>query len=225
MTERRSAAKKSFKNDRRIAGLLFVALAGCSLSKSRQGESSSGPGEPTNLTTIRTNDSEFVGGSGLALNHYGALPPGGVRYDLGIDGRNSAGDGWSVRAYLDAEAVETGRASVKLATEPGGLGVVSLTRQTVDGDAQVALITASAGTLTFEFEKGQITGQVTAAVPDSLNATFEGVLGVVCYVPGSGVTDGGSVMSEEGGPAPVLTLDETLENPACEIVRPWAPAQ
>lgn len=212
----------------RIASLLVVALAGCAVDKTRHEQGQSMPGEVTNITTIRTNDSEFVGGSGLALYDFDALPPGGVRYDLSINGRNSAGDGWGVRAYLDAEAVETGRASVELATEPGGLGIVSLTRESATNGRNIStndLVVASAGTLTFEFEKGHITGEVSGAIPDSLNATFEGVLGVVCYVPGDGVYDGGSVMSEDGGPAPVLELDETLENPACETVRPWAPAK
>jgi hypothetical protein len=200
----------------RIAILLGVALAGCSRDKTRYEQGLTGPGEATKGTVIRTSDSEFPGGSGLALY---ALPDS-VRYQLSINGQSSTGETWSVIAYLDAEAVQTGRSSLGLLTSPSGVGIASLNRA-----SGTSVVPASAGTLAFEFEKGRVAGGVTGAVPESLNATFEGVLGVVCYVPRSGVSEGGGLMSDDGGPEPVLAPDETLTNPACELVRPWAPAK
>ena len=193
------------------------AMAGCSLAKSGDSENASAPGEATNLTVIHTADAEFVGGSGLAIY----APVGSILYQLTVNGRSSSGERWSAVTHVEEQTLFAGRGSAGIEARPAALGVAELHRQTAAGD----LVPASAGTFAFQLEKGHITGQVTAAVPDMMNATFEGALGVACYVPGTGVSEGGSVRSLDGGPAPVLTPDEKLENPLCQPVRGWAPSQ
>jgi hypothetical protein len=202
----------------RIASLLVVALAGCSPGKTRgSSEGQTNPGEVIHNTTIRTSDSEFLGGSGLTL----VALPDFVRYEVNVNGNSSAVEQWAMVMQLDADTVQAGHGSARVEDRPAAIGVASLYRKNSTG----SFTWGTAGTLAFELSKGRISGAVTAAVPESLNATFEGVLNVTCYLPGDGVYDGGSVMSEDGGPAPVLEIDETLENPACESVRPWAPAK
>jgi hypothetical protein len=196
----------------RIVVVLAVCLMGCSTERA-QSEGSSAPPNEFAEVIIRTSDSEFKGGAVLL----GTARSAGMLYELSVEGRSSTGEIWAVHTQLDIEMISSGRGSASVQPTPAAVGVAFVQRQT----SPESFVLATSGSLAFEITKGHISGDVTAATPENFDATFEGKLATACYVPATRASEGGGTQPD----GDVLVIDETLENPACEMLLPWAPAK
>jgi len=190
-----------------VVAVMSVAL-GCGGSVSTVEEPT-----PTRLR-IETQGGHFEGPSPAELNAYLFSTP---MYQLSFE----AGDGhstWVAVLHLSRDQALAGHASVPISAGVLSEGQGSV--QLVGG----ALVEATSGSVDFSLSAGRASGSAEVA-PAALSGSFDGELGVSCWVPPSRLPPAASAA---GGTDPtdgteVLIVDQGFTTPECQPFRALVP--
>lgn len=199
-----------------LAITLVVAVVGAGCGK--QAEPAVESGQSSTAATAGAPSFQVHTSAGMMdgfpaqLDVYNGKVPG-----IGLSiGAGHAGKSWGARAKLARGSVLSGTMSVALvrgAVEQEGTGSLVLS----SGGAGGAGVgeEANSGTLALSVVTGHVTGSVRGA-SSTLDATFEGAIGVSCWVPASALPAPSSAgATPDPGYAEPLSLDESFVTPEC----------